>query len=119
MGEAGASVGTSTGKGDCRQGWRCRWSEDINIHSVMPIIPINSLSLPPGEDLKCVSPSPPSPPPPHPPPRLTHTVPRSWLLQEMGENLLGAIFSFSMQLAQHPEQSSDPAQVPEQVPGLI
>ena len=53
-------------------------------------------------------------------PTLSHIsptlIPLLLLLQEMGENLLGAIFSFTEQLAQHPDQSSDPAQVTGQVP---
>ena len=51
-------------------------------------------------------------------PTHSHTYPTvtPTLLQEMGENLLGAIFSFTEQLAQHPELCSDPAQVTGQVP---
>lgn len=63
------------------------------------------------------SPSYPRTHPAHPPMSSPHTFfPPPLLLQEMGENLMGAIFSFTKQLAEHPERSSEPAQVRVRVP---
>ena len=127
----GASVGKRAGRGLRR----CGSSGDAYLRCIL-VMPMKNLPIAPGENLKgfssaLVSHTCPALPLSHVRcrkemggnllgPTLSHIsptpIPLLLLLQEMGENLLGAIFSFTEQLAQHPDQSSDPAQVTGQVP---